>query len=44
VLHEQFHNAADADLFVVVEGLKPAGELVGASNSQATPSIMPYTA
>lgn len=32
MLHEQFHHATDADLFVVGEGLKPAGELVVALN------------
>jgi hypothetical protein len=32
VFYEQFHHAADTDLFVVGEGLEPAGELVGALN------------
>ena len=26
---EEFHDTADADLFVVGEGFEPAGELVG---------------
>ena len=30
MLYEEFYAAADADLFVLGEGLKPAGEFVGA--------------
>ena len=30
VLHEEFHNATDADLFLVREVFEPPGEFVGA--------------
>ena len=32
MLHEEFYDAADADLFLVPEGLEPSSELVGALN------------
>jgi hypothetical protein len=32
MLHEEFYDAADADLFLVAEGLEPSSELVGALN------------
>ena len=32
LLDEEFYDATDADLFLVAEGLEPAGELVGALN------------
>ena len=32
MLHEEFYDAADADLFLVAEGLEPSRELVGAFN------------
>jgi hypothetical protein len=32
MLYEEFYDAADADLFVVVESLEPASEFVGAFN------------
>lgn len=32
MLYQQFHNAADADLFFVGEAFKPFGKLVGALN------------
>jgi hypothetical protein len=36
MLHEEFYDAADADLFVVSEGFEPVSELVGASTSHTT--------
>lgn len=44
MLHKQFDDAADADLFVFVEGLEPAGEPVGALNLPQHDQIMPYEA
>ena len=41
VLYEQFYNAADANLFLVAEGLEPSGELVGAFNVPRHRQIMP---
>src|SRR5260221_2485993 len=32
MLDEEFYDAADADLFLVAEGLEPSGEFVGALN------------
>jgi hypothetical protein len=36
VLDEQFHDAADADLLVVVEAPEPSSEFVGALNLPRT--------
>jgi hypothetical protein len=44
VFYEQFHHAADADLFVVGEGLEPTRELVGALNLPGHPLNMPLDA
>lgn len=43
MLDEEFYDAADADLFLVAEGLEPSGEFVGALNLPSTPQIMPCT-
>ena len=32
MLHEEFYDAPDADLFLVAEGLEPSSKLVGALN------------
>ena len=32
MLYEEFYDAADADLFVVIEGFEPAGEFVSTLN------------
>ena len=32
MLHKEFYDATNADLFLVAEGLEPSGELVGALN------------
>jgi hypothetical protein len=41
VLYEEFYDAADADLFVVIEGLEPSSEIVGAFNVPRHRLIMP---
>lgn len=41
MLYEEFYDAADADLFLVAEGLEPSGELVGALNIPRHRLIMP---
>jgi hypothetical protein len=41
VLHEQFHDAADADLLFVVEAPEPSGEFVRALNLPRHVAIMP---
>jgi hypothetical protein len=41
VLDEQFHDAADADLLVVVEAPEPSSEFVGALNLPRHVAIMP---
>ena len=37
MLDEEFYDAADADLFLVAEGLEPSGELVGAFKRPTPP-------
>ena len=41
MLHEEFYDAADADLFLVAEGLEPSSELGGALNFPRHRSSMP---
>src|SRR5262245_2723148 len=41
MLYEEFYDAADADLFLVAEGLEPSGELVRAFNIPRHWPIMP---
>jgi hypothetical protein len=41
MLYEEFYDAADADLFVVAEGLEPSSKLVSALNVPRHPLIMP---
>jgi hypothetical protein len=41
MLYEEFYDAADADLFIVAEGLEPSGKLVGALDLPSHIVIMP---
>ena len=41
MLDEEFYDAADADLFLVAEGLEPPRELVSALNIPRHGLIMP---
>jgi hypothetical protein len=41
MLYEEFHDATNADLFLVVKGVEPSGELIGSLNLPSHPAIMP---
>jgi hypothetical protein len=44
MLHEEFYDATNTDLFLVAEGFEPSGELVGALNVPRHEPIMPWKA
>jgi hypothetical protein len=44
VLYQEFHDAADADLFFVVEIVEPSGEFVRALNFPGHSQNMPFDA
>jgi hypothetical protein len=41
MLHEQFYDTANADLFLVIERPEPSGELVGTLDLPPHKCIMP---
>ena len=41
MLDEEFYDTANADLFLVAEGLEPSGELIDALNVPCHRLIMP---
>ena len=41
MFYQKLYDAADADLFLVAEGLEPSGELVSALNLPCYGLIMP---
>jgi hypothetical protein len=44
MLYEEFHDATDADLFLVVKVFEPCGELIRALNLPRHDTIMPLIA